>query len=200
MSAAAMNVEMRHLRAFASVATHGSFTMASRELVITQPALTRTVQQLETALQVRLIARNARPVELTDVGRRFLERVRRVLAEFDRAMAATCDERELRLGFHWVLPHPWAQLAIDRFEQATAATVTVSRCADLVCDLAAGEVDVVVRRAPECCPGSPPFTCSTRAASQPSPPVSARRAPGAALGRTGRPAVGREHRLREHPA
>ncbi|GAA1201202.1 LysR family transcriptional regulator [Pseudonocardia alaniniphila] len=153
MSAAAMNVEMRHLRAFTSVATHRSFTMASRELMITQPALTRTVQQLETVLQVRLIARNARPVELTDVGRRFLERARRVLAEFDRAMAATSDERELRLGFHWVLPHPWAQLAIERFEQATAATVTVSRCADLVCDLGAGEVDVVVLRGARALPG-----------------------------------------------
>jgi len=153
MSAAAMNVEMRHLRAFASVATHRSFTVASRELMITQPALTRTVQQLETALQVRLIARNARPVELTDVGRRFLERVRRVLAEFDRAMAATSDERQLRLGFHWVLPHPWAQLAIDRFEQATAAKVTVSRCADLVGDLAGGEVDVVVVRGARALPG-----------------------------------------------
>jgi DNA-binding transcriptional LysR family regulator len=87
------------------------------------------------------------------VGRRFLERVRRVLAEFDRAMAATCDERELRLGFHWVLPHPWAQLAIDRFEQATAATVTVSRCADLVGDLAVGEVDVVVLRGARALPG-----------------------------------------------
>jgi DNA-binding transcriptional LysR family regulator len=83
MSAAAMNVEIRHLRAFASVAAHRSFTVASRELMIAQ-----------------------RPVELTDVGRRFLERVRRVLAEFDHAMAATSDERQLRLGFHWGVAAP----------------------------------------------------------------------------------------------
>ncbi|MGY1682914.1 LysR family transcriptional regulator [Geodermatophilus sp. SYSU D01176] len=45
-----MDVELRHLRAFTAVATHCSFTAAGRELLITQPALTRTVQHLEAAL------------------------------------------------------------------------------------------------------------------------------------------------------
>jgi DNA-binding transcriptional LysR family regulator len=39
-----MDVELRHLRAFAAVARQRSFTRAAEQLLITQPALTRTVQ------------------------------------------------------------------------------------------------------------------------------------------------------------
>lgn len=46
----AMDVELRHLRAFVAVAGQHSFTQAAAELRITQPALPRTVQQLEAAL------------------------------------------------------------------------------------------------------------------------------------------------------
>src|SRR4051812_37043280 len=49
---AGMDIELRHLRAFAAVAELRSFTAASRRLVITQPALTRTIQQLERILGV----------------------------------------------------------------------------------------------------------------------------------------------------
>lgn len=43
-------VELRHLRAFEAVARLRSFTNAAAELSITQPALSRTVAQLEDAL------------------------------------------------------------------------------------------------------------------------------------------------------
>ncbi len=101
-----MDVELRHLRAFTAVANHRSFTAAGRELLITQPALTRTVQQLEAALGVRLLERTSRSVQLTDVGRDFLDRTRAVLADLDGAILAARGQRELRLGFQWVLPDP----------------------------------------------------------------------------------------------
>jgi DNA-binding transcriptional LysR family regulator len=44
-----MDVELRHLHAFSTVARLKSFTHAATELTITQPALTRTIQQLEAA-------------------------------------------------------------------------------------------------------------------------------------------------------
>lgn len=59
-------IELRHLRAFAAVARRRSFTAAAAELLITRPALSRTVVQLETALGVRLLDRSPRHVDLTD--------------------------------------------------------------------------------------------------------------------------------------
>src|SRR4051794_2160522 len=91
-----MEVELRHLWAFAAVATHSSYTAAARELLIGQPALTRTVQQLEAVLGVRLLERTSRSVELTDVGQDFLNRVRAVLADLDQAILAARGQQELR--------------------------------------------------------------------------------------------------------
>jgi DNA-binding transcriptional LysR family regulator len=141
-----MDVELRHLRAFVAVAIHRSYTAASRELLIGQPALTRTVQQLEAALGVRLLERTSRSVQLTSAGQGFLDRVRDVLADLDRAIVAARGEQQLRLGFQWVLPEPWATATITGFEQATGATVTLLRRDDVDADLARGDLDVVITR------------------------------------------------------
>ena len=141
-----MDVELRHLRAFVAVATHRSYTAAGRELLIGQPALTRTVQQLEAALDVRLLERTSRSVQLTAAGQDFLDRTRAVLADLDRAILAARGEQELRLGFQWVLPDPWATATITGFEQATGATVTLLRRDDVDTDLARGDLDVAITR------------------------------------------------------
>jgi hypothetical protein len=54
--AADMDVELRHLRAFAAVATSRSSSRAAEQLFITQPALARTVRQLESLLGADLVA------------------------------------------------------------------------------------------------------------------------------------------------
>jgi DNA-binding transcriptional LysR family regulator len=154
LCSAGMDVELRHLRAFVAVATHRSFTAAGRELLITQPALTRTVQQLEAALGVRLLERTSRSVQLTDVGQDFLDRTRAVLADLDRAMLAARGQRELRLGFQWVLPDPWATETITGFELATGATVTLLRRDDIDTALESGDLDIVVTRTRLTAPGT----------------------------------------------
>src|SRR5882724_9266573 len=120
-----LDVELRHLRAFMAVARLQSFTHAATELAITQPALSRTIRQLESALKVTLLDRSSRHVELTSVGELFLGQVERVLGELDRAFAAVRNQISIRLGFSWLLPDPWAQNAVTRFERATGSTVNL---------------------------------------------------------------------------
>ena len=67
-----MEVELRHLRAFVAVAGSRSFTRAAERLFITQPALTRTIRQLESLLGAALIDRDTHPVSLTPAGEEFL--------------------------------------------------------------------------------------------------------------------------------
>lgn len=122
-----MDVELRHLRAFAAVAEHRSFTIASRQLLITQPALTRTIQQLEASLGVRLLERTSRFVDLTGPGRTYLSRVHTILRELDVATAEIRGERDLRIGFSWVLPDPWARETIRSFEETTGARAHLVR-------------------------------------------------------------------------
>jgi DNA-binding transcriptional LysR family regulator len=141
-----MDVELRHLRAFAAVARLSSFSKASEQLLITQPALSRTIQQLEAALQVVLLDRTSRRVGLTVAGREFLGHAERVLADLDIALASVRSQVTVRLGFSWLLPDPWAQRAVTRFEQATGNTVTLVRSDDPLAAVQQAVIDVAVIR------------------------------------------------------
>jgi DNA-binding transcriptional LysR family regulator len=141
-----MDVELRHLRAFAAVGQQLSFTRAAENLLVTQPALTRTIQQLEAALHVNLLERDSRHVELTPAGAQFLEQAQEVLASVDRAVASVRDQVTIRLGFSWLLPDPWAQIAVSRYEQSTGNRVTLMRVDDGLAAVAQGLVDVGVVR------------------------------------------------------
>jgi DNA-binding transcriptional LysR family regulator len=68
-------VELRHLRYFAAVAAHGSFS-AANNLHLTQPALTRQVKDLEDELGVPLFIRGTNAVTLTSAGELFYEEAR----------------------------------------------------------------------------------------------------------------------------
>jgi DNA-binding transcriptional LysR family regulator len=139
-------VELRHLRAYEAVARLKSFTHAADELNITQPALSRTIRQLEDALGVTLLDRSSRHVEATRAGRTFLEHVERVLAELERAFGAVRRQASIRLGFSWLLPDPWAQNTVGRFERATGTTVTLIRTDDALVAVQQGKVDIAVVR------------------------------------------------------
>lgn len=144
-----MDVELRHLRAFVAVARLSSFTRAAQQLLITQPALTRTIQQLESAVQVTLLDRTSRHVQLTPAGREFLGPAERVLASLDTALAVVRPHVTLRLGFSWLLPDPWAQQAIARFEQATGGRVELVRCDDPLAEIENAALEAaVIRGAP----------------------------------------------------
>lgn len=76
-----MNLNLKHLEAFAAVARKCSFTKAARELSLSQPALTVQIRQLEQRLAVRLLDRNSRSVRLTAAGEELAPVVERLLAE-----------------------------------------------------------------------------------------------------------------------
>lgn len=104
MSAPQLSIDIRHLRYFEAVADCLSFRRASERLHVAQPALTRQVRALETALGVQLLERSSQHVSLTPAGEVVLEHARSVLQGIDKlAEAATQADRgtlgTLRIGF-----------------------------------------------------------------------------------------------------
>ena len=74
-------IEFRHLRYFVGVAEELHFGRAAARLYITQPALSQAVARLERELDVQLMMRTRRNIELTEAGEELLDRARRLLAD-----------------------------------------------------------------------------------------------------------------------
>lgn len=83
---------LQAMRHFVTVVDCGSFSAAARQLRIGQPALSKSVAQLEERLGVRLIVRNTRSHSLTEAGQRFYDGACLALDEADAAEAAARDE------------------------------------------------------------------------------------------------------------
>jgi DNA-binding transcriptional LysR family regulator len=75
---------LNHLFYFYEVARHGSFTRASRELLVSQSALSVQIKSLERSLGTPLFDRRRAGVELTDAGQRVFSVAERVFAEIDQ--------------------------------------------------------------------------------------------------------------------
>ena len=87
-----MSVDLRHFRSFVVVAEEGNIGRAAGRLFITQPALSRQIQQLERRVGTTLLLRSAHGVELTEAGREMLVKARRTLEAVDEAMAVGRDD------------------------------------------------------------------------------------------------------------
>ncbi|SNB78673.1 DNA-binding transcriptional regulator, LysR family [Arboricoccus pini] len=70
---------------FVRVVETGSFSAAARQLRVGQPAVSKTIAQLEDRLQVSLIVRSTHGLAPTEAGLRFYERARAAIAEADEA-------------------------------------------------------------------------------------------------------------------
>jgi len=86
-------VDLRHLRYFVAVAEEENIGRAAARLHISQPPLTRQIQQLEEELGVTLFTRTPRGMELTQAGELFLEEARNI-----RALVEQATERTQRAG------------------------------------------------------------------------------------------------------
>jgi DNA-binding transcriptional LysR family regulator len=123
--------DVRQLRHFIAVAERLHFGRAATALGISQPPLSRSIQELEQRLGARLLARTRHRVELTAEGAYFLGEARRLVMQLESAVAdvrrmAAGEKGSLRLGFipladYGVLPgllkayktaHPGVALAL----------------------------------------------------------------------------------------
>src|SRR5471030_2777347 len=86
------------MTAFIAVSDLQGFAPAARKLGLSPSGVTRLIAALEERLGARLLQRTTRSVTLTDVGARYLERVRRILADVEEAEGSAQDERSRPSG------------------------------------------------------------------------------------------------------
>jgi LysR family glycine cleavage system transcriptional activator len=131
---------LQGLQALVEVAESGSFTQAAQTLCLTQSAVSRQIQQLESHFGVPLFVRSSRSIQLTAEGEQVLASARNILEQLrtleDRLAP---QKRPFRIRMHvslavrWLLPrlsdfyrhHPDVSLAIE-----TVATEVVEPASD----------------------------------------------------------------------
>ena len=93
-------MELHPLRVFLTVASEKSFSRAAEKLLRTQPAISLSIQRLESEVGEKLIDRSAKDLLLTDAGKIVLEYARRfenLQAELENALAEMRDKSAGRL-------------------------------------------------------------------------------------------------------
>jgi DNA-binding transcriptional LysR family regulator len=93
-----INFDLHDLQAFVAVAEFKSFRKAAEFVSISQPAFSRRIEKLEQSLGVKLIDRNTRSMELTNVGRDFSRKARHILDNLDEALLSIEEVGGARMG------------------------------------------------------------------------------------------------------
>lgn len=91
-------MDLRHLKYFIAVAEEQNIGRAALRLHISQPPLTRQIQQLEEELGVQLLIRTPRGVELTQAGETFLHEARNIRSLIELAIERTKRTGQGKLG------------------------------------------------------------------------------------------------------
>ena len=138
------------MQAFVTVADLQGFAPAARKLGLSPSGVTRLIAALEDRLGARLLQRTTRSVTLTDVGARYLERARRILADVEEAESSAEGERTSpggRLvvsapnGFGRLHVSPVVSAYLKRYPEVSADL----RLSDRMINLVEDGVDLAVR-------------------------------------------------------
>jgi DNA-binding transcriptional LysR family regulator len=138
------------IKLFHRVVETGSFSLAARELRLTQPQVSKTVASLELSLGTRLLQRSTRRIALTDDGHIYYQRSQELLSELDSieqlvGRRRSAPEGRLKIG----CPVGFGRLhlghRLGRFLAAFPNVQVELSMSDRFVDLIAEGIDVAIR-------------------------------------------------------
>jgi len=138
------------MQALVAVADLRGFAPAARKLGLSPSAVTRLIAALEDRVGARLLQRTTRSVTLTDAGARYLERIRRILADVEEAEGAVEGERtrpsgrlavSAPIGFGRLHVSPVMSAYLKRYPEVSGEL----RLSDRMINLVEDGVDLAVR-------------------------------------------------------
>lgn len=147
-------VQLRHLRCLVAVAQERNLARAAERLALSQPAISKTLMELESLAGHRLVERGRRGARLTAAGQDLLAHAVRVLDAVDEAghgleAGGSARGGRLRLGALPSVAPAWLPPALAAFGEAqpgVQVTLSTAPNARLLEDLRAGNLDLVLGR------------------------------------------------------
>ena len=149
-------MELRDIEYFAVIAEHGNLGRAADALGLSQPALSKSLRRLEQALQVKLVKRTPKGVELTAEGFVLLLRVRELRLSLQGVAREIADVSQgrvghLRIGVSTAISEQFLSVAFATLLKdgpRTKLIVSVSDNDLLVPALCNGELDLIIHYLP----------------------------------------------------
>ncbi len=144
-----MTVELRHLRSFLAIAEEGNITRAAARLHVSQPALSRTLAQLERSLAIRLVDRSTHHLTLTEAGTTFAASAGDAVRQLDEVIASiSAAVPPLRFGHNWSSATHAAAIMRSWRAEFPQRQLKSQRNNERVGGLLDGHVDVALVRGP----------------------------------------------------
>jgi LysR family pca operon transcriptional activator len=147
-------IRLQHVRCLLATAQHGNMRAAAEALSITQPAVTKTIKELEDIVGQPLVQRLRHGVALTPAGELFARHAREGVQALEQALGSVVrpEGGVLRLGVLPSLAVDWLQallMAWREREPQGAVHIVTGRNAELLAQLQRGELDAVLGRLAE---------------------------------------------------
>lgn len=147
-------LKFRHIQTFVEVARHKSVAQAAAVLRISQPAVTKTIRELEGVLGVSLLERDGRGIKVSRYGEIFLKHAGATMTALRRAVDSVSQDAArmgppVRIG---ALPTvsvnimPKAMLSFLKGDTGSTVKIVTGENAVLLEQLRVGELDLVVGR------------------------------------------------------
>ncbi|WP_025118923.1 MULTISPECIES: LysR substrate-binding domain-containing protein [unclassified Serratia (in: enterobacteria)] len=144
--------KINQLRNFQAIVRYGSITMASQALFQTQPAMTRSMQELERILGVTLLSRGPQGMVLTKIGRIFESRVNLILNDIERAVdelqqISQLSQGSVVFGCSHLPAFSVLPALINKFQaENPSATITIieGQLPELITSLRLGRLDFFI--------------------------------------------------------
>lgn len=93
-----VSIDIKKLKYFVAVAKTNSFTRAAELLYISQPALSRTIKNLESELGVVLFGKYGNKIYMTDAGTALYKSAEKIITEFENVTDSLYDTKNLEQG------------------------------------------------------------------------------------------------------
>jgi LysR family transcriptional regulator, transcription activator of glutamate synthase operon len=143
-------LELRQLQYFVKVAKKQHVTQAAEELHVAQSAISRQIHQLEEELGMQLFVQKGRNLQLTPVGKLFLNRLEELLTGLDKAVMEMREfldpeKGEIRIGFPHTLGISLIPTVVADFRKGhpdVKFRLKQGTFASLIRDVTIGEVDL----------------------------------------------------------
>ncbi|MFI6475472.1 LysR family transcriptional regulator [Streptomyces sp. NPDC050516] len=139
-----MDIGLRHLQCFLTLAEEQHFTWAADRLGISQPTLSRHIQRLEGVLGRTLVDRSTRHPRLTAEGHRLQADLQVLLPQLETALQPPEPQSSLRLGYAWGYPLQRGRQAQATLEERHLVLVQTVRRDDRTAGLREGSVDAAL--------------------------------------------------------